>query len=291
METYERRSHKLEKIICISVMSVSFLLIILFTVLYFVENSKKPLIKYPKYVLSTTEWTSGNVTITITNDQGRKDEDKKIMAYSFDGGKNFQDSPEYEVLENGNFTLVVKDKNGRLSGTINVPVRNIDKVAPQINFESPTTVQLNSNFGVRTGVVVTEDGSGLGNSYVATPDSIDTTKEGTYEVTYTAVDKVGNYTEKKRTIIVKDITGRTYYRSRTTKQESYQCEPYECNCFERSANNEGDNCPTGYKFKEEKRCCQTCYKTCKKTVTGQWSEWTQKKIESAANLEVETKVE
>ena len=291
METYERINHRLAKIICIAVMSVSFLLVILFTVLYFVDNSKKPLIKYPLYKLSETNWTDGNVTITVTNDEGKKDDNKKIKAYSFDGGKNFQDSPSYEVLENGVFVLVVKDVNGRLSKKITVAIRNIDKLAPQINFENPTTVQLNSNFAVRTGVVVTEEGSGLSNSYVATPSSIDTTKEGTYEVVYTAVDKVGNYSEKKRTIIVKDIVGRTYYRSRSIKEEAYQCEPYECNCFDRSGNNEGTNCPTGYKFNEEKKCCQTCYKTCKKTVNGEWSEWQRQKIEPTATLEVETKVE
>ena len=291
MQIYERKNHRLEKLICLAVIGISILFIILFIVLHFIANSKKALIKYPLYELSESNWTSNNVTITITNDKDKTEENKKIQAYSFDGGKNFQDSPSYEVIENGTFMLVVKDKNGRLSKSINVVIRNIDKEAPQINFENPTTVQLNTSFAVRTGVVVTENGSGLSNSYVATPNSIDTTKEGTYEVTYTAVDKVGNYTEKKRTIIVKDVIGRTYYRSRSISQETYQCEPYECNCFKPSVNNEGTNCPTGYAFNQENVCCQTCYKTCKRTVNGEWSEWTQEKIAPTATLEVETKVE
>ena len=160
MQTYERKSHKLGKIISASVMAISFIFIIIFSVLLYLDNQKKPLIKYPLYELSTRDWTSGNVVIKITNDL--KNVNPKIKAYSFDGGLNFQESSEYEVLENGNFNLVVKDINDRLSNSVIVAIRNIDKDAPQINFENPTTVQLNSPFSVRTGVVVTENGSGLG---------------------------------------------------------------------------------------------------------------------------------
>lgn len=282
---YEMRSHKLGKIIALSVSGLSFLLIIVFIVLFNVANSKKPLIKYPTYTLSETAWTDKNVTISITNDQS------KIKAYSFDGGQNFQDSSNYEVIENGVFIVVVKDINDRLSNKITVPIRNIDKDAPQINFENPTTVQMGTIFNPRTGVIVTEDGSGLDNNYVATPSSIDTSHEGTYDVVYTAVDKVGNYTEKVRSIVVKDIVGRTYYRSRTISTENYQCEPYECNCFNPSSNNESTSCPTGFSINKENQCCQTCYKSCKKTNYGEWSEWTQDILKPTATLEVETKVE
>ena len=285
METYERRNHKLAKIILISVIGLNVLLIGLFTFLYIQDSNRKPLIKYPLYELSTRDWTSGNVTITITNDK------EKISAYSFDGGKNFQDEPSYEVLANGIFLLTVKDKNGRLSKTVSVPIRNIDKEAPQINFENPTTVQMNNNFSVRNGVVITEDGSGLSNNYVATPDTIDTTHEGTYEVTYTAFDKVGNYTEKKRTIIVKDIVGRTYYRTRSISVENYQCEPYACNCVVTETAKQTKTCPSGFNYNEPDKCCQTCYKTCKRTNYGEWSEWSQVKSIPSSTLEVETKVE
>ena len=181
MQTYERRNHRLGKLISLSVMGISFLLIIIFSVLWYLNNQKLPLVKYPLYELSTRDWTSGNVTIHITNDDNKTT--PKIEAYSFDGGQNFQDSASYDVLENGVFMLVVRDINGRLSKTVSLAIRNIDKDAPQINFENPTTVQLNSNFSVRTGVVVTEDGSGLANGYVATPNAINTKVEGSYDVT------------------------------------------------------------------------------------------------------------
>ena len=268
-------------------MLVSLVLIFVFYSLYDTELKHQPLVKYPLYALSESDWTSNNVTIHVTNDDNAPS--PQIEAYSFDGGKNFQESPSYETLENGVFQIVVKDINGRLSKTINVAVRNIDKEAPQINFTNPITIQQGSNFSVRTGVVVTEDGSGLANSYVATPNEIDTNTEGNYDVTYTAVDKVGNYVEKTRTIIVKDIVGNTYYRSRTVSNESYQCEPYDCNCFKPS--NNATTCPAGYNLNGDSKCCQVCYKMCKKTIYGDWSEWQQEKIDSQQGLEVETRAE
>lgn len=285
METYERKNHKKGKLITIGIMAYSFLMIIFFGFLYYNDYKEKALIDYPVYKLSTTEWTSGNVIIEVTNNPSQ------ISGYSFDGGKNFQQSNSYEVLENGTFPIVIKDKNGKLSKTILVNVKNIDKESPQLNFENPTTVQLNSNFSLRSGVVVNEEGSGLSNNYVTVPDKIDTSVEGTYTVTYTVFDKVGNYTEKQRTIIVTDIQGRTYYRYRTSTTEAYQCEPYNCNCVESNQALSSKTCPTGYVFEEPNKCCRTCYKTCKRTNWSQWSDWSQNKVNPSANTEVETKVE
>lgn len=285
METYERKNHRKGKLIALGVMVFSLLMIALFSYLYYADVKSRPLITYPLYRLSTSDWTSSNVTIEVTTDQN------KVSAYSFDGGKNYQQSNKYEVPENGVFQLVLKDKNGRLSKQVIINIHNIDKEAPQINFENQTTVQLNSNFSLRSGVVINETGSGLSNNYVVTPDTIDTTKEGTYTVTYTAYDKVGNYTEKQRTIIVSDIVGRTYYRYRTSTTESYQCEPYSCNCVEGAKILETKTCGTGYKFEEPNKCCRTCYKTCKKTIWSNWSEWSQNKVTPNTTTEVETRVE
>lgn len=286
METYERRNHKQGKMICIITMVFSILMIGLFTYLYIDKLNRRPLIDYPTYLLSTKDWTNENVVIQVTNNP------EKVSAYSFDGGKNFQSSGNYEVPENGRFIIVLKDVNGRLSKQLPVNITNIDKVAPQINFENPTTVQLNNNsFSLRSGVVVNEEGSGLNNNYVVVPDKIDITKEGTYTVTYTAYDNVGNHTEKKRTIIVKDVIGRTYYRYRTSTTETYQCEPYNCNCVSSNDIANSKTCGTGYVFESPNKCCQTCYKTCSKVTWSNWSNWSQKKVTANSTTEVETKVE
>lgn len=282
--TFQRKNHKKEKIIVILVMIFSVIMIGLFSYFLYLNIQSQPLIKYPIYTLSTTEWTSGNVVITIDSQNGQ------ISSYSFDGGKNYQDSNSYEVLTNGDFYLTVKDTNGRISKTIPISIKNIDKDAPIISFENPTTVQLGSNFSLRSGVQAYDEGSGLNSNYITVPDKIDTSVPGVYTVRYTAFDKVGNYTEKERQITVSDIQGKTYYRYRNATIESYSCEPYMCNCVVSSSALQNQTCPSGYTFNEPDKCCQTCYKTCKRTNWGEWSEWSQEKISATPTREVETKI-
>lgn len=282
---FQRRNHKREKIIIVCIMIFSMIMIGMFGYFLYLDIQSRPLIEYPSYTLSTTDWTSSNVIITIQS------EVEKISAYSFDGGQNYQESNSYEVLTNGDFYLMVKDINGRTSKMIPVSIKNIDKDAPIISFETTTTVQLGSNFSLRSGVNVYDEGSGLNTNYVVTPESIDTSIAGEYTVRYTAFDKVGNYTEKERQIIVSDIQGRTYYRYRTATIESYQCEPYMCNCVVSESAKLNLTCPTGYTFNEPDKCCQTCYKTCKRTNWSEWSEWSQEKVTANATREVETKIE
>ena len=284
MDTYEMNSHSKGKTIALVTIIASSLLAIIFGFLYFRELSKKPLVAYPTYTLSTTDWTSDNVVITITNPS------EKIASYSFDGGKNYQDTNTYEAIENGNFELVVKDKNGRLSKALPMVIRNIDKEPPIITTENVITIESGKQFSLKNGVVVTDDQSGVNGTYTVTPNTLDTSKPGTYTFTYTAFDKVGNYTEKQRTIVIKEaIQGKIYYRYRTAGVEHYQCEPYLCNCVNTKVEN--GSCPTGYTYKEPGQCCQTCYKTCKKTVWGEWSSWSPTKVNPSATVEVETKVE
>ena len=157
--------------------------------------------------------------------------------------------------------------------------------------ENPTTIQLGKQFNLKTGVIVTDEASGLNGDYTVTPKTIDTSKEGTYTITYTAFDKAGNYSEKQRTITVKDVVGKTYYRYRTATVENYQCEEYQCNCVVTNTAKESQTCPTGYSYQEPDKCCQSCYKTCKKTKWGEWSSWSQTKVNPSSSVEVETKVE
>lgn len=285
-ESFLKKNHKKEKIILIGIIIFSVIMIIVFS--YFLANNIKnqPLVKYPKYTLSSTEWTGSNVTITVNLEDG------KVASYSFDGGINYQDSNVFEVSSNGEFYIVVKDINGRLSKTVPVSIRNIDKDAPVITFEATTTVQLGSKFSLRNGVTTNDgNGSGIGSNYVVVPDSIDTNVPGEYVVTYTVFDKVGNYTEKTRKIVVTDIKGKTYYRYRTATYENYQCDSYMCNCINSESAKLTQSCPSGYTFNSPDKCCQTCFKTCKKTIWSEWSEWSQEKVNATSTCEVETKVE
>lgn len=278
-------SNAKKKQIVIIIMVVSFLLIIGLGVGLYLYLDSRPLINIPVVNLSTTEWTSENVTLTVDNKDG------KIDQYSFDCGKSFQTNENYVVSENGEVCVQVMDTKGKLSKKNIIYVDNIDREPPTMVFENVSTVQLGTKFSVRSGVQVSDNnGSGLSNDYTVTPAEIDTSVEGQYILTYSAFDKAGNFIEKTRTIIIKDVVGRTYYRYRTGTPETYQCEPYLCKCVKSSSASTAGSCPTGYTLDENGQCCQTCYKVCKNMNWGEWSEWQQKKVVANSTTEVETMI-
>lgn len=272
------------KQILLTIIIVSAVLMVILGILFYLYIKSLPLIKIPIVSLSTSEWTSENVILTVDNDK------KNIKAYSFDGGKSFQESNTFTVSENSDIAVQIMDKNDKLSKINVVAVNNIDREAPTMIFENVTYVQMGTNFSVRTGVQVTDKESGLSNDYMVTPSTIDTSAEGEYYLTYSAFDKAGNFVEKNRTIIIRDIKGRTYYRYRTGTLSTEKCEPYLCSCVTSSSAIETGTCPTGYTMNENKQCCQTCYKTCKNMVWGEWSEWQQEKVVANSTTEVETMV-
>ncbi len=271
-----------KKHIVILIMIVCVLLIMVLGVSLYFYMANLPLINIPMVSLSTEDWTRENIVLYVDSDQN------KIKTYSFDGGKTWQTNRSITVTENGEYTIQVMDINDKLSKSTFVSITNIDREPPVLVFENSTTVQMGSNFSVRNGVQATDKESGISNNYTVVPDNIDMSVEGEYNLTYSVFDKAGNFVEKTRTIIVKDIKGRTYYRSRKVTTSNYKCEPYLCNCVTSSAIVEVGSCPTGYTLNDEKQCCQTCYKTCQSKTYSDWSDWQQKKIVANANTEVET---
>lgn len=277
-------SNKKKKQIVITIMIICVLLMVILGVSMYFYLDNLPLIKIPIVSLSTEEWTSENVTLTVENDSNQ------IQSYSFDGGNSFQESATFTVSENKEVIVQVMDRKGKLSNKNIIYISNIDREAPTMIFENVTYVQMGSNFSVRNGVQITDKDSGLSGDYTVTPTTIDTSAEGEYYLTYSAFDKAGNFIEKNRTIIIRDIKGRTYYRYRKGTMQTTQCEPYLCNCVTSSSAIETGSCPTGYTMNETKQCCQTCYKTCKNMIWGEWSEWQQEKVMADSTTEVETMI-
>lgn len=279
------KNHKMKKIFLIFIMIISIIMIIFFSYLFNDSLKKKPLINYPRYTLSTTEWTGDSVLITVNN------ENNKIASYSFDGGVNYQENNTYEITDNGQINIVVKDINGRNSNMIIVSIKNIDKTPPVITTPNITTIKQGTNFSLKSGVQVYDEESGLNSNYIVVPDKIDTTVTGEYLVKYTVFDKAGNYTEKERRIVVVDNNGTTYYRYRTATFETYNCEPYMCNCVVTNSAKQTLSCPTGYTFNELDKCCQSCYKKCRRENWSEWSNWSTDSVSATATRQVETKVE
>lgn len=283
-QVLEKVSKKKQKQILIFTIAISsFLIVVLMVSMYFYSDSQ-PLIEFPVYELSTEEWTTGDVIVTVTNDSS------KIQSYSFDGGISWQANNTYTVTENGELTIQVLDIKNKKSKTNIVVVNNIDRTPPEMIFESTTMVQMGESFPVKRGVQVSDKESGLSNDYTAVPSTIDTSVEGEHTIVYSAFDRAGNFVEKSRKIIVKDTKGRTYYRYREGVIESYQCEPYLCRCVSSSIASSTGSCPTGYSLNDEGQCCNTCYKTCTRINWGEWSDWDQKVVTATPTREVETMI-
>ncbi len=283
-QVLQKVSKKKQKNVLILIIGISVFFIIILSVFLYLYMDSQPLINFPTYQLSTEEWTTSDVVVTVTNDSS------KVLSYSFDGGLTWQSNSTYTMSENGEVTIQIMDIKNKLSEKTVVDVHNIDRTVPEMTFERTTTVQMGSPFSVRTGVQVSDQESGLSNGYTAVPDTIDTSKEGEYTIVYSAFDRAGNFIEKTRTILVKDIVGRTYYRYRDGKVESYQCSPYLCNCVASSAAASTGTCPTGYTLNENGECCNTCYKSCSRTIWGEWSEWSQEEVHATSTREVETMI-
>lgn len=283
-QVLQKVSKKKQKQMLILTISIcSFLIVVLIVCMYFYSDSQ-PLIKYPQYSLSENSWTTNDITITITNDSN------KIQSYSFDGGVTWQTNNTYTVSENGQVTIQVMDVKNKLSNKTIVPVNWIDRTPPELVFSSSVEVQMGTNFSVRTGVQASDKESGIKDNFTAVPNTIDTSKEGEYQVTYSVFDQAGNFIEKTRKIVVLDRKGRTYYRYRDGVVENYQCEPYLCRCVASSTAVSTGTCPTGYILNENGECCNTCYKTCTRIIWGEWSEWDQREVKATLTREVETMI-
>ena len=283
-QVLKKVSNVKQKQIIYIVMLVSALMLVGFCIGLYIYLDSRPLIDLPKVSFSTTDWTSDKVVVTVTDDE------KKIESYSFDGGLTWQTDSSYVIVENKQISVQVEDIKGNLSRINTIQINNIDKEPPVMVFESVTIVQKGSKFTVRSGVQITDKESGLAGDYTVTPNRIDTSVEGEYHLVYSAIDKAGNSIERTRTIIVKDIVGRTYYRFRTSTVTTKQCNPYQCKCVSSTAAKQSGTCPTGYTINNEQKCCLTCYNTCREVTWTEWSQWQKERVTATSRIEVETMI-
>lgn len=225
----------------IILVSAAIVALIILIIIIYLLLSKKSGLNIPTYKLSKTEWTNEVITLTVDDQKG------KVVEYSFDGGKTWQKENAIEVSENGTYNIVVKNSKGKKSKAATAIIENIDKSGPIISFTDPLYVQKGGTFDYKSGVSIEDNGSGL-KEYVMNPQNIDTSNDQELKVIYRAYDNLGNVTEKERTIIVKNLIIKTYYRSRSIVQEKYNCDPYQCKCTSCSNAKQTATvtCPSGY---------------------------------------------
>lgn len=257
-ESKEKKKNLKKRLTIIGIVLLSIIVLVIILVIVFKYVNEKREAQLPVVRLSVTEWTKDPITLTVDN------QEVKLVSYSFDGGKTWQNENAIQVKENGTYIVMVKNEKGKTSKGSTVTVSNIDTEGPIISLTDPLYVQRGGTYNDKTSLSVTDSGSGV-KEYTSEPSSIDTSVDGEYTVTYTAVDHVGNTTQNSRKVIVRNLITTTYYRSRTISQERYACTK---------------PCASG-----------TCNDTCKRDVYGEWSEWTTTKITPNHKLQVETKIE
>ena len=152
---------------------------------------------------NTSNWTKGNVTLTIkaTDNEGGSGLNDK--PYSWDG-TNWGTSTTKEVTANGTYTAYVKDKAGNVANK-SITVNNIDKTLPTVNITPSTTNWTKDNVTLTISVNNAQGSSGLDDkpySWDGTNWGTSTTKEVTANGTYKVYvkNKAGTIVEKSITI-------------------------------------------------------------------------------------------
>lgn len=254
-----RKRKKMVIMISCGILMILIIILIVLLIINYVNSQNEATLPITR--LSTYEWTNQPITLTVDNQK------VKLISYSFDGGKTWQQENAIQISNNGIYKVMVKNEKGKVSPKAAVSINNIDVEPPVIQFTDPLYVQKGGNYNYKTGISVTDSGSGV-KEYTSDLINIDTANDGEYIVTYTAYDHVGNIAQKTRRVIVKNLITTTYYRSRSISKERYQCKKDNCNSDDSS-----------------------CYTTCIRNVYGEWSEWTKEAIKPSDKLEVETKIE
>lgn len=142
-----------------------------------------------KIITSESEWTKNKVELTV-NYTGSKEH---IKEYSFDGGKTWTKSNMSVVSSNGIIDIRVKDINDNIYKT-EYTVDNLDNEGPVILTDSNVQVSVNSKMDLKQYVTVYDEGIGLRDEVVLTPNTIDTSKIGTHTIQVYAIDKLANKT-------------------------------------------------------------------------------------------------
>lgn len=174
-------------------MLISLLLVGIGVYLFIIDNERRHIKLTDKnihIVLSENDWTSKNYELTIKYDGLAS---RHIKGYSFDGGKSWSNSNLYYVEKNEELKIEVKDVNNKIY-SLNYEVKNIDREGPKIDVQDNIQVLKGSKINYSDFVTVEDEGVGLRDNVVFTPNTIDTSKIGEYTVQIYAIDKLANKT-------------------------------------------------------------------------------------------------
>ena len=151
-----------------------------------------PTINDSDIVLSTTDWVKDKVTVTVNANDGGTG----VAAYKLNNNA-WQTANEFEITENGTYTVYAKDAVCNESAGTSFTVKNIDKTGPEVNLAIDPNTWTNST--VKIIATAKDDESGLAEKAYKF-DNGDWNDLSKFEVkdskehTVTVRDKVGNET-------------------------------------------------------------------------------------------------
>ncbi|MEG1647629.1 MAG: DUF5011 domain-containing protein [Bacilli bacterium] len=194
----EDNNKQISKIILVitGVVSLVFIMIFFFQVM---KNTDKKKIYVDNllvnYVGENPEWAKcRSIQVDYFDDF--------VKEYSFDNGNNWQTDNIYEVCQNGVITVKIRDKKQKELGKGTINIINIDNITPTIIIKGDLIVKVNEKINLLSDVTAVDNESGINGKISINPKIIDTSKVGNYVVTYQVYDKAGNFSSKKRTIII-----------------------------------------------------------------------------------------
>ncbi len=183
-----------------------------------------------KYEVKRIDKVAPTATVTKSNKDGSTNKDVTVTLvaneaiYTPEGWTEVKTNKEHEFTkvysENGKYEVVITDKAGNKT-TVKFEVKRIDKVAPELTIveKEEYTLEVHSEYvekGYNAYDVVDKDVTNLvKKSYEFQAKdketweevkNLDTSKLGTYRITYTAYDKAGNTATDSRLVKIVDTT-------------------------------------------------------------------------------------
>lgn len=160
--------------------------------IYYQENYIKLQTDLISVSVDNEYWTSEDVSVTVDY----QNKNIKIASYSFDGGKNWQESNSYTVTENQELAIMLKTENGKKSKILPYRIENIDREVPTIEMQDVIYVAKGSNFTFDNKYKVTDTTSGIRGKVQFKPSIIDTSSLGTVQVQMSVLDRAMNTSSK-----------------------------------------------------------------------------------------------
>ncbi|MDR0946361.1 MAG: DUF5011 domain-containing protein [Ruminococcus sp.] len=148
-------------------------------------------------------------TVVVVN---TKAPEKELEVYDTPLGtyEGVSFSNAVRITENGIIKITATDATDKKT-SVYVVINTIDKEAPVFSFESLSTMRVKKDSGLSAletelleGVSATDRGAGLDGTVSVNVSGVNLAVTGTYTVTYSATDNIGNTATRSRTVIVAD---------------------------------------------------------------------------------------